>query len=64
MSPRKKGQAEGESDGQAADKLRSEVRIIENLQREGLGWPAIERIMGVGEAQFQALKQQVANLTE
>ena len=64
MSPRKKGQTQGESEGQAADKLRNEVRIIENLQREGMGWPAIERIMGVGEAKFQALKQQVADMSE
>ena len=43
---------------------KAEVRIIENLQREGLDWAAIERITGVGETQFQALKQQVADMTE
>jgi hypothetical protein len=64
MSLRKKGQAQGQSAGQAADQLRDEVRIIENLQREGMGWPAIERIMGVNETQFQALKQQIADMNE
>ncbi len=43
---------------------KAEVRIIENLQREGLDWAAIERITGVDETQFQALKQQVADMTE
>lgn len=64
MSPRKAGPAQGRTDGKREDKLQEEVRIIENLLREGLEWPAIERIMGVGETQFQALKQQVADLTE
>jgi len=39
--------------------IRTEVRIIENLLREGIAWPAIERITGVNETQFQVLKQQV-----
>ena len=41
---------------------KAEVRIIENLLREGLDWFAIERITGVGEAQFQTLKQQVEDI--
>ena len=57
MSRRKTGQAQVQSKDQAADKLRDEVRIIENLQREGMGWPAIERI-SVNKAAYQALKQQ------
>jgi predicted transposase/invertase (TIGR01784 family) len=47
----KEGREEGER--------RTEVRIIENLLREGMAWPAIERITGVNEAQFQVLKQRV-----
>jgi predicted transposase/invertase (TIGR01784 family) len=39
--------------------IRAEVRIIENLLREGMEWPAIERITGVNETQFRILKQQV-----
>jgi predicted transposase YdaD len=39
--------------------IRAEVRIIENLLREGMEWPAIERITGVNEMQFRILKQQV-----
>jgi predicted transposase/invertase (TIGR01784 family) len=39
--------------------IRAEVRIIENLLREGMEWPAIERITGVNETQFQALKQRL-----
>jgi predicted transposase/invertase (TIGR01784 family) len=42
--------------------IRTEVRIIENLLREGIAWPAIERITGVNETQFQVLKQQVEAL--
>jgi len=59
MSRRKTDQAQVRSKDQAADKLRDEVRIIENLQREGMRWPAIARIMGVNKAAYQALKQQV-----
>jgi predicted transposase YdaD len=42
--------------------IRTEVRIIENLLREGIEWPAIERITGVNETQFQVLKQQVETM--
>jgi hypothetical protein len=52
----KEGRAEGE--------IKAEVRIIENLLREGMEWPAIERVTGVNEAQFQALKQQIADMNE
>ena len=64
MSRRKTGQAPVRSKDQAADKLRDEVRIIENLQREGMGWRAIERIMGVNKTAYQALKQQVDAMNE
>ena len=40
-------------------RLEERVRVIERLLREGLDWAAIERVMGVNETQFQALKQQV-----
>jgi hypothetical protein len=43
---------------------KAEVRIIENLLREGLDWAAIERVTGVGEAQFEALKRQVEGMSE
>jgi hypothetical protein len=39
--------------------IRAEVRIIENLLREGMEWPAIERITGVNETHFQALKRRL-----
>jgi predicted transposase/invertase (TIGR01784 family) len=44
--------------------IRAEVRIIENLLREGMDWPAIERITGVNETQFQALKQRLADMNK
>ena len=59
MPRRKRGQAQVLSEDQAADKLRKEVRIIENLQPEGMGWPATQRIMCVNKATDQAMKQQV-----
>ena len=51
---------EGRAEGQAEGEIKAEVRIIENLLREGMEWEAIERVTGINEAQFQALKQQVA----
>ncbi len=50
----KEGREEGE--------IRAEVRIIENLLREGIDWPAIARITGVNETQFQALKQRLEDM--
>jgi hypothetical protein len=52
----KEGRAEGE--------IKAEVRIIENLLREGMEWSAIERVTGVNEPQFQALKQHIADMNE
>jgi len=52
----KEGRAEGE--------IKAEVRIIENLLREGMEWSAIERVTGVHEPQFQALKQQIEDMNE
>ena len=46
----------------AQGEIRAQVRIIENLLREGMEWPVIERVTGVNEAQFQALKQQVEGM--
>jgi predicted transposase YdaD len=47
----KEGRTEGE--------IKAEVRIIENLLREGMEWEAIERVTGINAVQFQTLKQQV-----
>jgi hypothetical protein len=38
--------------------------MIENLLREGVAWSVIERVSGLNEIQFQALKQQVRDLAE
>ena len=56
---RQEGRAEGRIEGRTEGEIRAEVRIIENLLREGMAWPAIERITGVNEAQFQVLKQRM-----
>jgi predicted transposase/invertase (TIGR01784 family) len=56
--------AEGEEKGKVKGRIEERVRVIEGLLREGLDWAAIERVMDVNEAQFQALKQQVADMTE
>ena len=56
--------AEGEEKGKVKGRLEERVRVIEGLLREGLEWAAIERVMGVNETQFQALKQQIADMNE
>jgi predicted transposase/invertase (TIGR01784 family) len=53
------GRTEGRAEGQAEGEIKAEVRIIENLLREGMTWDAIERVTGINEAKFQALKRQV-----
>jgi len=52
--------AEGEEKGRA----KTQVEVIEGLFREGMQWAAIERVTGVNETQFQALKQQVEEMGE
>jgi hypothetical protein len=54
--------AEGRAEGRAEGKLEYQVEVIENLLREGLAWSVIERTTGVNEAQFEALKQRVAEM--
>src|SRR2546427_1236244 len=46
----------------AQGEIRAQVRIIENLLREGMEWLVIGRGTGVNEAQVQALKQQVEGM--
>jgi hypothetical protein len=48
----------------AEGKVRNQVEVIEGLLREGMEWAAIERVTGVNETQFQALKQQVETMNE
>ena len=45
-------------------RMRNQVDVIEGLLREGVEWDVIERATGINEAQFQVLKQQVADMTE
>jgi len=45
-------------------RMRNQVEVIEGLLREGVEWAVIERATGVNETQFQALKQQIANMNE
>jgi hypothetical protein len=54
----------GDTVGLKEGEIRAEVRIIENLLREGMEWPAIERITGVNETHFQALKQRLEAMNQ
>jgi predicted transposase YdaD len=56
--------AEGRAEGRAEGEIRAQVRMIENLLGEGVSWSVIERVSGLNETQFQALKQQVRDLAE
>jgi hypothetical protein len=52
------------AEGRAEGEIRAQVRMIENLLGEGVSWSVIERVSGLNETQFQALKQQVRDLSE
>lgn len=52
--------AEGREEG----RLEERVKMIENLLGEGVSWSVIERVSGLNETQFQALKQQVRDMAE
>jgi predicted transposase YdaD len=56
--------AEGRAEGRTEGEIRTQVQVIEGLLREGMEWHVIERVTGVDEAQFQALKQQVEDMSE
>ena len=45
-------------------KVRNQVEVIEGLLQETIGWDVIERVTGVNEAQFEALKQQLEEMGE
>ena len=51
--------AEGRAEGQVEGKLRYQLEVVDNLLQEGLDWSVVERITGVNEAQYEALKRQV-----
>ena len=55
--------AEGRAEGEQQGKVKTQVDVIEGLLREGMAWSVIERVTGVNETQFQALKQHVAALS-
>jgi predicted transposase YdaD len=55
--------AEGRAEGEQQGKVKTQVDVIEGLLREGMAWSVIERVTGVNETQFQALKQHVAVLS-
>jgi hypothetical protein len=44
--------------------MEERVQMVENLLGEGVSWSVIERVSGLNEMQFQALKQQVRDLAE
>lgn len=52
------------AEGRAEGKMRNQVEVIEGLLQEGMAWPAIERVTGLNEDQFQVLKQQVEEMNE
>ena len=56
--------AEGRAEGEQLGAIKTQVKMIEGLLQEGVAWPVIERVSGINEIQFQALKQQVADMTE
>jgi hypothetical protein len=56
--------AEGEERGKVKGRMEERVKMIEGLLQEGVGWSVIERVSGVNEAQFQALKQELEDMNE
>jgi predicted transposase YdaD len=56
--------AEGEARGKVKGRIEERVKMIEGLLQEGVEWSVIERVSGVNEAQFQALKQELEDMNE
>ena len=52
--------AEGREEG----RIEERVTMIENLLREGVSWSVIERVSGLNETPFQALRHQVLDMAE
>jgi predicted transposase YdaD len=55
--------AEGRAEGEQLGAIKTQVEVIEGFLREGVEWAVIERATGINELQFQALKQQVEDMT-
>ena len=58
-----RGRAEGEARGREQGRLQAQIEMIENLLRLGEDWSRIEAIAGVSEADFDALKQRLGELS-
>jgi hypothetical protein len=56
--------AEGEARGKVKGRMEERVKMIEGLLQEGVEWSVIERVSGVNEVQFQALKQELEDMNE
>jgi predicted transposase YdaD len=52
------------AEGRAKGRMEERVKMIEGMLQEGVDWPMIERIAGLNEAQFQALKEQIEATNE
>ena len=57
---RAEGQAQGRAEGQAEGRSETQVEVVEGLLRVGVTWEVIEAATGLTEADFQALKAQLA----
>lgn len=47
-----------------AGRIEERIKMIEGMIQEGIEWSVIERVAGVNESQFQALKQQLDEMAE
>ena len=57
---RAEGQAQGRAEGQAEGRSETQVEVVEGLLRVGVTWDVIKAATGLAEADFQALKAQLA----
>ncbi len=59
-----RGKAEGKALGEEWGRLQVQIEVIENLLRLGDDWSRIEAISGVKEAEFDALKRRLDELSD
>ncbi len=55
--------AEGREEGREEGRIEERLHMIEGLLQEGVEWSMIERVSGLNEAQFRALKQQLDDMS-
>ena len=58
------GERKGKQEGERKGKIEGQIETIENFLEAGVGWAVIESATGIDQKQLEALKRQLADMTQ